>query len=212
MSSQVDFVQPDAAPAPAPNQCPKCRLPLIDPTGLGWCRGCGYCRSLEDETAKQLLQHTQARGPQVSYAGLVGNIPVWFWVLIVGLVAAVAVSLAIGWLLPAGSNFTRAMWTTAQVVVGLLAIFACQLFALVQIAAEDEKLGFKDALVPTRLWSLVCKRLPATACYLWGATWALALVVSAFLFIGGLDHWYGYLPGAKDQKDQKDQKNKQHRR
>jgi hypothetical protein len=205
MSSQVDFVRPDAERA-GPGQCPKCRLQLIDPTGLGWCRGCGYCRSLEDETAKQLLQQTQARGPQVTMAGLIGHIPIWFWVLLIGLVAAVAASCAIGFLLPDGSNFTRALWATAQIAFALLAIFACQLFALVHIAAEDEKLGFKDALVPTRLWSLVCKRLPDTACYLWGATWSLALIVSAFLFIGGLDHWYGYLPGAKDEKT------KQHRR
>jgi hypothetical protein len=206
MSSQVEFVRPDAGPTAS--ECPQCRLALIDPTGLGWCRGCGYCRSLEDERAKALLDQTQTRGPQVSMSGLVGYIPIWFWVLLAGLVGAFAASCAIGYLLPAGSNFTRALWTTAQVILGLLAVFACQLFALVQVAAEDEKLGFKDALVPTRLWSVVCKRLPGTACYLWGATWALALVVSAFVFIGGLGHWYSYLPGAKD----KDQKTKQGRR
>jgi len=205
MSSQVDFVQQDAGLA-GPDQCPRCRLQLIDPTGLGWCRGCGFCRSLEDERTNELLQKTQARGPQVSMGMVAGHIPMWSWVLVGGIVVAVAASLVIGYLLPAGSNFIRALWTTVQVAVALLVIFICQLLALVQIAAEDEKLGFKDALMPTRLWSLVCKRLPATAASLWGATWALALIIGALLFIGGLGHWNEYLPGVKDKQKQKQER------
>jgi len=31
--------------------CPRCGKPLTDAAGLGWCRACGYCRSLEEAKA-----------------------------------------------------------------------------------------------------------------------------------------------------------------
>lgn len=129
---------------------------------------------------------------------VIGNVPIWSWLLLAGLVAVIVGSLAVDRYLPAGKNFPRAFWATAQIAGGLLICFACQLYALIQVAADDEKLGFKDAIMPTRLWSVVCKRLPRTAPSLLGGVWGLALVVCSFLFIGGLGHWYSYLPGVKD--------------
>jgi len=32
--------------------CPRCKQPLVDPQGLGWCKACGYCRSLAETETK----------------------------------------------------------------------------------------------------------------------------------------------------------------
>jgi hypothetical protein len=187
--------------ATTPGLCPRCGQPIIDPDGLGWCRACGYCRSLEDERACALLAKTKVGAKQPSMAALAGDIPIWFWILVGGIGAVFAASLAAGWLLPAGKCLPRALWTTLQIAVGLLVVFAHQFLVLVVVAPEDEKLGFKDALLPTRLWPAAARRLPRTAPYLWGASWGLAMVIAALLFIGGLGHWNSYLPGANKDKN-----------
>jgi hypothetical protein len=82
--------------------------------------------------------------------------------------------------------------------LGLVLIFAGQLFALMRVAQYDEKLSFKDAIVPSRLWTVAAKRLGEVYGCLWTSVWGLGLIVFAILFIGGLQHWMTYLPGAKN--------------
>ena len=178
--------------------CPRCAQPLVDPHGLGWCKGCGYCRSLEMEKGNQLLQAAPEPSRGAVLAGAAGNVPLWLWLLLGGLVVLAGMSLTAGRLLPPGNNLTRALWTTAQIGAGWALAFVGQLVALVRIAPEDEKLSFKDALVPTRLWGLVFKRLPRLSGCLCISTWGVALALFAGLFIGGLPHWLTYLPGAKN--------------
>ncbi len=189
---------PAAAPAAIDGSaCPRCQKPLIDPAGLGWCKACGYCRSLEAEQDNRLLQAAAGPSPGAALAGAAGQIPTWFWVLVGGVAALAALALAVGRLLPAGNGLPRAVWTSVQMAVGLLLVFGAQLYAVVRIAPDDERLSFKDALVPTRLWSLVGKRLPRLCSCVCLAVWGGALMLFALLFIGGLRHWFSYLPGAE---------------
>jgi hypothetical protein len=185
-----------AAAAPSPDaECPRCRARLIDPAGLGWCKACGYCRSLAMEAPNQLL----AAAPQPSrgtvLAGAAFNVPIWFWLLLLGVAGAAGLSLAAGRLLPPRDNLPRALWTSIQIGVGVLLVFSGQLVAVVSVAPEDERLSFKDAFVPMRLWGLVIARLPRLSGCLWISTFGAALVLCAILFVGGLQHWFTYLPG-----------------
>ena len=178
--------------------CPRCKQQLIDPAGLGWCKACGYCRSLEAEQDNQLLQTSAGPSRGAALAGAAGQIPWWIWGLGVGVAVVAGGSLAADRLLLTGNGLPRALWTSVQIGVGLVLIFAGQFFALVQIAHEDATLSFKDALVPTRLWHLAGKRMSRLYGCLWTSAWGLSLVVCAFLFIGGLKHWFTYLPNTKN--------------
>jgi len=195
---------PKSTPPQAPSSvpCPRCKKPLIDPEGLGWCKACGYCGTLEAEQKNKLMQTEQAPSTSAVFAGAAGQIPWWFWVLLIGIGALAAGSLAVGQLLPAGDTFYRALFTSVQMGVGVVLIFAGQIVALMHVAPEDEKLSFKDAIVPTRLWALVAKRLSNLYGCLWTSVWGLSLAVFAILFIGGLKHWMTYLPGPKNQQQQ----------
>jgi len=62
---------------------------------------------------------------------------------------------------------------------------------------KDEKLGLKDMFLPTRLWPLMFRNLPAMRWPVWLVGWGLAIIVSGIIFIGGLAHWMNYLPGTK---------------
>jgi len=190
---------PNANAAPSA-VCPNCGQKLIDPGGLGWCRACGFCRSLEDERAQELLAQNAPPPKAPSMTQLAGYIPIWCWVLLGGVMLVFLFALGVGRLLPAGNTFPRALWTSVQVMGGLVVILAAQFLALTLVAAYDDKLGFKDVLVPTRLWAVAVRRLtalPRLAHYLCGAAWGVALILSALIFIGGLGHWFSYLPNSK---------------
>src|SRR5688572_3024087 len=101
--------QAQAAAAPSPKLrddaaaaclCPKCQQPLIDPAGLGWCKACGYCRSLEAEQGNQLLATHQGPSKGAVVASVAGNVPLWLWVLLGGIGLVAGGSLAVGRLLP----------------------------------------------------------------------------------------------------------------
>jgi hypothetical protein len=176
--------------------CPRCQRPLIDPNGLGWCRACGYCRSLDESekttvhAAAQQHQSLKASGPDL------GAVPTWIWATLFGVAVVSAANWMFGKYLPMGP-FGRALFATLQIATGIGVMFIGQFMALIRIAPEDSALTFKDAIFPFRLYSLILKRLPVTKFSLYLGAWGLAAALSAGFLIGGLGHWFTYLPGYK---------------
>lgn len=179
--------------------CPRCKKPLIDPHGLGWCKACGYCRSLaESETTNAKSPDAKPSTPNTVTAtgSALGQTPSWFWVTLAGVIIVAGAT----FLCERYLKFTplqRASLTTVQIVVGVAMMFLGQFIGLLRIAPEDSTLSFKDALFPFRLYSLVMKRLPSTRHTLYLGVWGAAVIIAANLFIGGLGHWITYLPGAQ---------------
>ena len=192
-----DF-NPAAVSEPAAATCPKCKANLIDPSGLGWCRACGYCKSLEEDKARMPLTAAAPRR-QASALGLVefiqvmAKLPSWTYVLAGGVGVVLVINLLAARLL-ASNPLPLAAWSTGEIILGLLMMFAAQLWALCILAPTDEKLHFKDALLPARLWWQTLARLPATRGQTWLAGWGLACILSGIFVSGGLTHWMTYLP------------------
>lgn len=190
---------PLAADVPASDTlCPRCQKPLVDPRGLGWCQGCGYCRSLDEDRSRLPLTPaapaSRTSAPRVAAAV---QVPRWAIVLLAGVFSTALASWIVGRYVQL-EPLHRAVWATVQAAVGLLIMFAGQACALVRIAPEEATLHFVDAIVPFRLYGLVCKRLPRMAIVLCVGSWGLALTVSGLLFIGGMSHWLNYLPKSQD--------------
>jgi hypothetical protein len=180
-----------SAPAqPGPGACPRCSANLIDPKGLGWCKACGYCRSLEEERARAPL----AKAAPPTWMSLVGRLPGWLWIMLAGIVVVVVFSLPPGLSL-AEDGLSRCLWCTVQLGVGILMLLGGQIWALMVLADADDRLSFKDAFISGRLWRLTLRKLPETQRQLWLGTWGLATILSALFIIGGLSHWFSYLPG-----------------
>src|SRR4051812_43042147 len=91
---------PAAAPPspPATTPCPKCRKPLTDAAGLGWCQACGYCKSLSEVALPPVAGATgQApRGALVETGAVIAGMPPWLWVAVINAAAIAAASFAIG--------------------------------------------------------------------------------------------------------------------
>lgn len=190
-SSDMDNV------AEMPEACPRCAKPLIDPSGLGWCAGCGYCKSLANDPTERLLAEQTAKSPLVGVVatgGAIVGLPMWFWACFPFLAVGIVFSIYNGNRLPAGENLPRALWATLQIVAGLSLMIGAQICALIMIAPEVITLTFKDAIVPFKLWGLVAKRLPQCKECVWIAVLGFSLIVGSAVFIGGFGHWFTYLP------------------
>lgn len=207
--AQVPSRRPEKAAAPvvAPTPqvaeqlgvalCPRCQGKLIDPQGMGWCRACGYCKSIEDDKGLAAVQKPAARQPSalgvVDFFFLLTKIPDWVYLMILGSGGVFAASLMPGRLLAVGL-LERAVWSTTQIGVGLALIFVAQLMLLFALAPLDEKLSFKDAVLPFRLWGLAFQRGGRFKVPFWLATWGVSAIVAAVFVVGGLDYWERYLP------------------
>jgi hypothetical protein len=203
-SPNAPSVVPDSTPVPAgttpaeADACPQCSAKLIDPNGLGWCRACGYCHSLEQERKSRPLQRPALPAKSsplclLECGRLLTRAPTWVWVLLTGVVTVVAGSLPPMLSLAEGS-LARCLWCTSQLVLGVLMILVAQAWALMVVADSDDGLGVKDAFISARLWAVTLKRLPETRRQLWLASWGLTAVLSALFLIGGLSYWFTYLP------------------
>jgi hypothetical protein len=171
----------------------------VDPQGLGWCKACGYCRSLEDGP-KHVAPAPVAGPTQLSATtAAIGETPSWFWVTAIGVILIAGATFACGYYLKV-SPLERALLTTGQMAVGLAAMFAGQVLALVRVGTQDSSIGFFDAIMPFRLYGLVFKCLPTSRHTVYLGAWGLAAIIAANVFIGGLDHWLNYLPGKNKNK------------
>jgi hypothetical protein len=192
---------PPKGPATAAALCPRCKKPLADPGGLGWCQACGYCRTLAEDRARLPLDQPVVNGaPSRSPPSTTPRpSPLWAIVLFVGIAL-----LALG-CYAASRHYPltppqRAAWAAIQILAGLALMFAGQCYALLTIAPGDASLHFFDAIVPLRLYALVVRGLPRTCVALWISTWGLTLVLSALICVGGLGHLTNYLPKSSESK------------
>jgi hypothetical protein len=189
-----------AAVAAIDAACPRCQKPLVDPKGLGWCQACGYCRSLDEDRARLTLQPETKTQTEVAIGGSGAaptRFPIWVLVLLAGILVLAAGSWAAGHYLHL-KPLHRALWTSAQIGGGILVMFLGQCYGLLHIAPEEASLHFHDAIIPFRLYGLVCNRLPRMAVVLCIGSWGLALTLSALIFIGGLSHLLIYLPKSRE--------------
>jgi hypothetical protein len=176
---------------------------LIDPQGLGWCKACGYCRSLaESEKQAGAPAKAPAKPNTLTATGsALTQTPRWFWIALLGVAFIAGATFAGGHYLTL-KPLERALLTTVQIGAGVILMLVGQFLGLLRIAPEESTLGFWDAIFPFRLYSLVFKRLPSTQTTVLLGAWGVAAIVSAAIFVGGLGHWFTYVPKSQAQKTQ----------
>lgn len=179
--------------------CPRCGKPLIDPQGLGWCKACGYCHSLAESEKKAASEPGSQPTTMSATGSAVAQLPAWMWIALAGVMIIVGSVIAFGRYVPL-KPLDRALVTTVASAVGLLLMLLGQFVGLMRIAPEDPSLTFKDVVFPFRLYGIIFKRLPSTQFTLYLGVWALALIISVNVCVGGVGHWLTYLPKTQQKK------------
>src|SRR5262245_23150558 len=109
----------DKGRATDPSSCPHCGTPLTDPSGLGLCAVCGYCRTREEVRARSGAtsrsgDHSRLWAREFGHVLLV--MPGWMYIIVAGVVAIVLVSLAADFRL-AQASAERAYFATGQIAL-----------------------------------------------------------------------------------------------
>jgi hypothetical protein len=172
--------------------CPRCRQPLMNVASLGVCRNCGYCHALEEARSVAITDRT-LKPRLLSIRNLlflwdrIVYLHEWLVLLFAGMTAAVFVSyLANRFLTP--DSGARAMWTTLQMTVGLVAVAASQVWAYRIVTALYSD-GAQISPLSPWVWIGVARQLPKSGGPTYAWTWGLTLTLTAVLMVGGLGYW-----------------------
>jgi hypothetical protein len=178
--------------APEELFCPRCHGPLIDARSLGLCQSCGYCRSLEKGSELSKLPGNVPRW--ITWLGLLqfcqmlGLVPVWAWGVLTAVLAVLPVCYLVNQQLPVDCP-QRTYWSTTQLGLGLAAVLAAQVWALVFLRKQGERVGLTDLLSPSHLWYLTLRWVPRTNGAIALAGGGVTAALTAVLWIGGLSYW-----------------------
>lgn len=172
------FQQSQAKPT-----CSECGT--YEPWGLSsWCPQCGFYPKLgkcvgHSDVDGQPLEQPQ---PQTIWE----LIPAWGWVLGVGTLASIGVSI---W----GRFYSEdpgqlCLWTITQATSGLMMFLIGHFIAYLNAVSRSADFGILSIIVtPFKIWRPAIRRFPEGAWKLDLAVWGLTLVVGAFAIVGGFE-------------------------
>jgi hypothetical protein len=159
-------------------------------SGWNWCSRCGY----REEGVEPDPLPTRDQTPLRSGAGrselwvAVRALPSWCWFVLIGVCLVAAVSAIADYHLPEKSR-VRAVWSTFQVLGGLLLFLVAGMAVSIRLRAMHQQLSLLDLLLPDRLWVLAFKNLPATRWHICTAAWTMMAFVCGIVWVGGLTYW-----------------------
>lgn len=184
--------RPESAPpsATVPGEtCARCHT--TEPWGSSsWCPRCGYYPSLDangisDDSWRQHVTSDEAPPADES---LFGSLPVWFWILIGGMLSILMVGLVV-----------RTQAAEEESLRGLIALSVAGLaFPVIAVAhfracryamKLDPRIKLMDGLLSWfNVWQPSIDQLPATRKRTWAVSWGGTAVVTALVIIGGIDY------------------------
>jgi hypothetical protein len=160
-------------------------------SGWNWCSQCGYREEGQEPDPVVTRDQTPAPKSRASSSELslaCRAIPSWGWFLIFGLCLVAAISFIADYTLPDNSR-PRAVWSTVQVLGGLIVFLITGMAVSARFRAMHEQLGIVDYLLPDRVWTLAVKNLPATRWYICTGAWAMMAILCGAIWVGGLTYW-----------------------
>lgn len=170
--------------------CPRCQEPLWDIAEGRWCSACGYRQTGGKGWAPRPEASARPAPPRTrgEWAEMPRLVPRWVWVMLGGVAVVGLASVNAGMLLPP-SSWPRAVWTTAQIAVGLAGLLLAQVAVCSWLGEQQNGPSLWDLLMPYRVWRMAVRHLPATRWAVCCAAWCVTLIVCALVFVGGLTYW-----------------------
>ena len=165
--------------------CPNCGS--LEPWGkASWCPKCGFYPRLGISIGPALEVMGEAQSEPQTALDVWRRLPNWARVLVAGILAVFAISVAVRVANPRATMF-RNTWAALQLVGGLALFFTLHAMAMVRATIRYVNFGFVDAMLhPIDAWRPTFRELPALAPRVWLAAWGLTGAVCAIVILGGV--------------------------
>jgi hypothetical protein len=157
-------------------------------SGWNWCSRCGYREEGVEPATELTRANLKSGAPTSELLVAVRSMPSWGWFLIIGVCFIAAVSGIADYNLP-DNSFVRAVWSTFQVLGGLVLFLITGVAVSTRLRAMHQLLSLSDLLFPDRLWVLAFKNLPATRWHICTASWTVTAFLCGIFWVGGLTYW-----------------------
>lgn len=156
--------------------CPQCgfypAVDTADPDGKSWADSLPQVPDEEQDTGQSVLQ----------------TIPVWFWIMMGGVLGIMAFSVAMRLMFP-DEESPRGMIAIAQLIVGLLCTVVAHIVASRAALSADRRVNLTDVLVNWfSVWQPTITCLPGTCRRVWFVVWGGVAMLTATTIIGGIDY------------------------
>ncbi len=171
--------------------CPRCHT--TEPWGeSSWCPRCNYYpvvdRGMADGKSWQDDLPELPQEEEIDDRSALASIPIWFWVMLAGVVSITAFSVAIRSIFP-DEDSPRGLIAIGQLVLGALTVLSAHLMAARYALKNDRRLNFNDILLCWfNIWQPTIARLPEACKRIQAMIWGIVAVLTAVTIIGGIDY------------------------
>jgi hypothetical protein len=173
--------QGTARPPGTKRTCPQCGA--TESWGnASWCPKCGFYPKLGTKVSAAALQPIGGEPEELQPAG---PLPLWIKVFPCGVLAILAVSIAVRMRIP--EDGPRTIWSLSQLGLGVILLIASHVQAFMVSGSRANGLTMMDlVLSPLAVWKPVFHRLPGTGMLVSRGAWGGAAALCAVLVTGGL--------------------------
>lgn len=180
--SQNQLLHDSGVNQPQPT-CPECGT--HEPWGLSsWCPKCGYYPALGKCVGQPEMQEEESAKPQPQTIWEL--IPEWGWVLAIGTIGALGLSVAGRFLTTDPTELC--LWTLTQATIGCLMFLIGHFVVYLNAVSKSVEFGILSiVLTPLKIWRPTINRFPEGAWKIDMAVWGLTLTVGAFAIVGGFE-------------------------
>jgi serine/threonine protein kinase len=154
--------------------CPRCGARRSASGLASWCLACGY--------------YPEPEKPPEPEREMGGWIPGWVWVLMLGMVVVLGLSIAAPYLLPSGTA-NRAWWSLGELSVGLVLTLVGAIWAFIKSLPHRAEYSIFQLIDPTRLIEYTFRALPETRRPVWLGTWGLTAILCSAFIVGELTYF-----------------------
>ena len=174
--------------------CPRCHT-VTEWGENSWCPDCGYY---------PVVDGTQAEGtswadglpdaPEEEFddRSALASIPMWFWLMIAGIIGIALSSVWIRHSL-ADQETLRGRIALGQLGVGLLIVMVAHGLAAKFAMAGDRRISIPDIFLSWfNIWQPTIGKLPHTCRRLLAVVWGMLACLTAVTIIGGIDYGYPF--------------------
>ncbi len=140
---------------------------------------------MQDKTWKDRIVTEEEEEPAGSP---LSGIPVWFWVMLVGVGAIIVGGVAVHMTTPVEDG-TRGTIALVQLVLGVISFLVAHGVASHHAMKVDPRVNMSDVLLSWfNVWQTTIAHLPKTCLRLFGIVWGLSAALTAVVVIGGIDY------------------------